>query len=250
MHVRCVAPPLLPSAPADSACPTAAVAAIVQEKELLLREGMRILGLQVGMCCSTPSKARQHTSADLRHVWVQRRLPLLVLALVCIPTALPLRPPSCLLTFEQCLSLGPRAACLCRTALTGPAGFSLTGPAWHSAACCAPSSACTPLHTAGGGSNRAGASLLSTCWTVAGFGTAHVQQQGMPSAADAPAAIRSKPTVLPPGSPCPTPSTRSFLLMLAFYWLVAATLLLFAYCLSTLFRRALRTWPEWLLGQQ
>jgi len=112
LHVRCVAPPLLPSAPADSACPTAAVAAILQEKELLLREGMRILGLQVGMCCSTPSKARQHTSADLRHVWVQRRLPLLVLALVCIPTALPLRPPSCLLTFEQCLSLGPHAACL------------------------------------------------------------------------------------------------------------------------------------------
>lgn len=33
------------------------------------------------------------------------------------------------------------------------------------------------------------------------------------------------------------PSPHSFLLMLAFYWLVAATLLLFAYCLSTLFRR-------------
>ena len=38
----------------------------------------------------------------------------------------------------------------------------------------------------------------------------------------------------------PTPAFCSLLLMLAFYWLVAAALLLFGYCMSTLFRQGQR----------
>ena len=49
------------------------------------------------------------------------------------------------------------------------------------------------------------------------------------------------PFRLPTHQRVPPASPRSFLLMLAFFWLVAATLLLFAYCLSTLFRRV----PPW-----
>lgn len=196
----------------------AAVASIVQEKELLLREGMRILGLRVG---------RIQLLGNCVHL---RPLP----ADQCRVAALAVR------------AWGAEAGCqgvpsFCRQVpvhLSGPAGRRLLGQL-------------VPVALGGHGGQRHAVRAGRPLPLRAQQACQHPQRRPCGRAALRGRAGATLSAGALPSSrhssqvyPAPThptfnlPLLRSLPLMLAFYWLVAAALLLFAYCLSTLFSKA------------
>ena len=178
------------------------MAAIVQEKELLLREGMRILGLQVG--------------------WGMLWWPLTQCACSSALATKSVSTIGCPCILYRLLHLPLQdGAYWASWFLTHWAGMAVSG------LLCAAIGLYPFAHSRWG----------SGMGAVVGFH--FYERRGL---------MQAEPRIVCCHVTCDAlllPSPHSFLLMLAFYWLVAATLLLFAYCLSTLFRRGPGVW--WLV---
>lgn len=206
----------------------AAVVTIVQEKELALREGMRLLGLKVRWRNSVEGERKTWAQHGVEapgdgawRCWMPRG--------------------------TQCMDHAPHAhvdghSYSCRMVFTGPAGQ------WHT---------CRPCSSLGSSVRWSRCIRLSTPGArtpqceVSGFGAQtaplltgmyewcvrldwSVWMHSMCSAEGRQAGLTCAQQHTHPALPTPC----SFTVLLAFLWLAAAALLMFAYCLSTLFSSA------------